>query len=141
MRLPGLIRTILLGLAVLSSAGPVLAADECADPEDQATLNQCASKSFKASDGELNALYKQIEKNLHDDADKAKLLIATQRAWVAFRDTECNFSSSGVIGGTLYPLAVTQCRDGLTKERIKTFKAWLSCSEGDLSCPVAAANQ
>lgn len=140
MRLPGLIRAILLGLAVLSLAGPAFGADECADPEDQATLNQCAGKSFKASDGELNVLYKRIEKRLNDDADKTKLMVAAQRAWLAFRDAECDFSSSGVIGGTLYPLAVTQCRDALTKERIKTFKAWLNCSEGDLSCPVPAAN-
>ncbi|WP_202908576.1 lysozyme inhibitor LprI family protein [Labrys sp. WJW] len=140
MRLPGLIRTTLMGLAVVSAAGPAFAAGDCANAADEAALNQCAGKSLKASDGELNTLYKQIQKRLNDDADKTKLLVAAQRAWVAFRDAECNFSSAGVTGGTLYPLAVTQCRDGLTKDRIKTFKTYLNCTEGDLSCSVPAAN-
>lgn len=140
MRLSALMRTTLLGLVALSWAGPAFAANECANAEDQAALNQCANKSFKASDGELNTLYRQIEKRLKDDADKTKLMVAAQRAWLTFRDAECNFSSAGVTGGTLYPLAVVQCRDGLTKDRIKTFKAWLSCEEGDLSCPVPFAD-
>ena len=60
MRLPGLIRTTLVGLALFSTAGPAFAAGDCANAENEAALNQCAGKSLKASDGELNTLYKQI---------------------------------------------------------------------------------
>ena len=140
MRLSDLMRTTVVGLALLSTAGSALAAANCANASDEAALNQCASTSLKASDGELNTLYRQIQKRVNGDADKTKLLVAAQRAWVTFRDAECNFSSAGVTGGTLYPLAVTQCRDGLTKDRIKTFKTYLNCEEGDLSCSVPAAN-
>ncbi|WP_348536003.1 lysozyme inhibitor LprI family protein [Labrys sp. LIt4] len=111
MRLPGLIRIAVMGLAVVFAAGPAFAAGDCTNAENEAALNQCAGKSLKASDGELNTLYKQIQKRLNDDADKTKLLVAAQRAWVAFRDAECNFSSAGVTGGTLYPLAVPRRPD------------------------------
>jgi uncharacterized protein YecT (DUF1311 family) len=121
-------------LAVLSIA-PAQAAD-CANATDQATMNECAGAGFKKSDAELNALYKQIEQRLRGNADTLKLLVAAQRAWVGFRDAECGFSSSGVSGGTAYPMIHAMCLDGLTQQRVKDFKGYLACQEGDLSCPL-----
>ncbi|WP_260694174.1 lysozyme inhibitor LprI family protein [Rhizobium laguerreae] len=34
----------------------------------------------------MNRVYKEIEGRLKDDADTTKLLVATQKAWIAFRD-------------------------------------------------------
>lgn len=123
-------------LAFLSIA-PAQAAD-CANATDQATMTQCADAGFKKSDAELNALYKRIEQRLKDNADTKKLLIAAQRSWVSFRDAECGFATANVAGGTLYPMVYAQCADGLTQARIKDFKAYLSCQEGDTTCPVPA---
>ena len=125
----------LVATAPLSAAR----ADECADADDQATMNECADKAYKASDAELNKLYKEIKGRLKDDADTAKLLVSAQKAWIAFRDAECSFSSSGSAEGSVYPMVVSQCRDGLTQNRVKDFKNYLSCEEGDLSCPVPSA--
>ncbi|HEV7317261.1 MAG TPA: lysozyme inhibitor LprI family protein [Ensifer sp.] len=137
MRVPALILFAVLG----SVSAPSLAhADACADASDQATMNACADKALKASDAELNTLYKQIQGRLKDDADKTKLLVAAQRAWIAFRDAECDFDSSGVSGGSVQPMIVLQCRDDLTRKRIEDFKTDLSCEEGDLSCAVPPAN-
>lgn len=137
MRFPTL---MLAALAPLTGMVPAAWADDCDNASDQATMNECAGKSFKASDTELNTLYKQIEARLKDDQDKAKLLVAAQKAWIAFRDAECDFSAAGVAGGSVYPMIVLQCRDGLTQNRVKDFKTYLSCEEGDLSCPVPSAN-
>ncbi|MGH6809784.1 MAG: lysozyme inhibitor LprI family protein [Ensifer adhaerens] len=137
MRFPALMFAAFVGLTGLA---PAAWADDCADASDQATMNECADKAFKASDTELNALYKQIEARLKDDQDKTKLLVSAQKAWIAFRDAECNFSAAGVAGGSVYPMIVLQCRDGLTQNRVKDFKNYLSCEEGDLSCPVPSAN-
>ncbi|RDL50802.1 hypothetical protein BLJAPNOD_01926 [Ensifer sp. M14] len=137
MRFPALMFAAGVVLTGLASAAR---ADDCANASDQATMNECADKSLKASDTELNTLYKQIEARLKDDQDKAKLLVAAQKAWIAFRDAECDFSAAGVTGGSVYPMIVLQCRDGLTQNRVKDFKTYLSCEEGDLSCPVPSAN-
>ena len=133
------LRTLLLVAGLLATTGAARA-DECADASDQATMNACAGKALKASDAELNALYRQIQGRLKDDAEKTKLLVTAQRAWVAYRDAECDFASSSVAGGSAQPMVTLECRDDRTKKRVADFKTYLSCEEGDLSCVLPAAN-
>lgn len=114
--------------------------NKCADAEDQATMNECAEAAFKESDKKLNGLYKQIEARLKDDADTKKLLVQAQRDWDKYRDAECNFQSAGSAGGSVVPFVIASCKDDLTQSRIKDFEGYLNCDEGDLSCPVPAAN-
>jgi uncharacterized protein YecT (DUF1311 family) len=102
-------------------------------------LKQCVHDAYTKSDAELNKLFQQIKSRLEDNADIAKLLVPAQRAWIAYRDAECDFSSSAVEGGSIYPVIATTCRDKLTQRRIEDFKSYLSCDEGDLACPVPAA--
>ncbi len=64
---------------------------DCANANDQGTMNQCAAEQYKAADKELNTLYQQITKRLKDNPDAKKLLVSAQRNWVAFRDAECEF--------------------------------------------------
>lgn len=113
-------------------------ADDCESPETQAMMNECASLAFKKSDSELNAAYKQIRARLNSDGNTRKMLTAAQRAWVTYRDAECAFLASGVAGGSVYPSVYADCLDSLTTRRIDDFQAYLTCKEGDLSCPVPA---
>jgi len=114
-------------------------AQECNDASDQATLNQCAAKEFQAADKQLNADFKEIAKRLGDDADTKKLLVAAQRAWVSFRDAECTFQTSAAAQGTIYPMLFAYCKTALTNDRVEQLKTYLACEEGDMSCPVPAA--
>lgn len=109
---------------------------DCDNASDQATMNQCAAQQNAAADKELNALYQQITSRFKGNPDNKKLLVGAQRAWVAFRDAECKFSASGVEGGSVYPLIYSNCTTELTKARVQTFKNYLKCQEGDMSCPV-----
>ena len=115
---------------------PFAHAVDCASATDQATMNQCAAQQGKAADKELNALYQQITARLKGNSDSKKLLVGAQRAWIGFRDAECKFSASGVEGGSVYPLIYGDCITELTKARVETFKNYLKCQEGDMSCPV-----
>jgi uncharacterized protein YecT (DUF1311 family) len=132
-------RLALLALAALLPA-PLLSASalaqDCAKAADQMTLNQCADQSFRRADAELNRLYRQIEGRLKGAPDSAKALVSAQRAWIAFRDAECAFSASDVTGGSIYPMIYSGCVEGLTRKRIDDLKGYLSCQEGDMSCPV-----
>ena len=107
--------------------------------ESQAGMDICAGADFQVSDAKLNADYAEVIKRLSDDADARKLLQEAQRAWIAFRDAECKFSSSGVDGGSAYPMVYAMCLQGLTDERVVQLGAYLKCEEGDMSCPVPAA--
>jgi len=114
-------------------------ADDCTNATTQGEMNQCAAQEKKAADDELNSLYKQITARLKDNPEAKQLLVKAQRAWIGFRDAECDFSSSGVEGGSVYPLIYGNCITALTKARVETFKTYLKCKEGDLSCPVPEA--
>lgn len=127
---------LLLPLIPLMFTPLAYAAVDCANASDQATMNQCAGQEFKAADKDLNAVYQQITGRLKDNPDAKKLLVSAQRAWVGFRDAECQFSSSGVTGGSVYPWVYSSCLSGLTKVRVETLKQYLKCEEGDMSCPV-----
>ncbi|HTH27634.1 MAG TPA: lysozyme inhibitor LprI family protein [Sphingobium sp.] len=132
--------SLLTTAMVLSTSTFAFAEQNCGDLTNQTDMNICAGKAYQKSDAELNKLYREIEGRLKDDADTKKLLVSAQKAWVAFRDAECNFSSSPVAGGTAYPLISSMCLDNLTKVRIESFQYYLKCPEGDMSCPVPAAN-
>ena len=67
-----------------------------------------------------------------------QLLVAAQRAWVAFRDAECAFSASGVSGGIAHGMILAICLDKLTGKRIDDFKDYLKYQEGALDCPIPA---
>ena len=114
-----------------------LAGEPCDTPNSsQREMERCYGNAYKESDAKLNALYTQIEDRLKDDQNTAKLLVSAQRAWLAFRDGECGFSTSDVSGGTLYPMIYTICLDRLTRNRIEDFKTYLNCRPGALDCPV-----
>ena len=81
-------------------------------------------------------MYKQITARLKDNPEAKQMLVKAQRAWIGFRDAECNFSASGVEGGSVYPLIYSNCITAQTKARVEAFKTYLKCKEGDLSCPV-----
>lgn len=94
-----------LTFLVLAGGMPVAraGADDCSNPSDQATMNVRADQAYKRSDAALNELYKQIMNRLKGDADTARLLVAAQRAWIAFRNAECTFATSEVRQGSVYP--------------------------------------
>ncbi|TIO34900.1 lysozyme inhibitor LprI family protein [Mesorhizobium sp.] len=132
---------ILTAAMVLAMPAFAFAQDKCYDAaQDQAALNQCADAAFKKSDKKLNDLYKQIEARLKDDADTKKLLVQAQRDWVKFRDAECSFQTAGAAGGSMMPMLTAQCMDSLAQSRVKDFEGYLKCEEGDMSCPVPAAD-
>lgn len=93
---------------------------------------------FKRADTALNATFKRIEHRLSDDPGGKTRLVKAQRAWIAFRDAECTFQSSGDDGGSAAPMVSTACKAALTTDRAKQLKVYLNCQEGDLACPVPA---
>jgi len=118
-------RAILVPLAVLMLTVAASASD---DPAEE----------FRKADQALNHTFREVEKRLTDDAAGKARLISAQRAWIAFRDAECTFQSSGDDGGSAAPMVVAACRTTLTADRTAQLKAYLNCAEGDLACPVPA---
>ena len=95
-----------------------------------------ADDSYKAADAKLNQAYQQITAKLKDDPKTKKLLVEAQRSWLRFRDAECALRTSTVEGGSAYPMVMEGCLADLTADRVKELTYYLSCEEGDLSCPI-----
>lgn len=125
----------LIGIAAI----PARAADDpfkgtaCKSQDlNQAQLDYCAGLEFNAADVKLNALYRELMAK-YDDADAARLKTA-EKAWLAYRDAECDYETAGTIGGTINPMMNTMCSTNKTKARIIELTAQLKCEEGDLLC-------
>ena len=132
---------IFFATAVLMAIAPIAVAlaQDCTHATSQMAMNVCADQAYRKTDAELNAVYKQINDRLKDDKETIKLLVSAQKAWLAFRDAECTFSTSASAQGSVYSMLVAQCRDGLTSKRIDELKTYLRCEEGDMSCPVPSS--
>lgn len=131
--------TATLLFILIAFHAPASRADACDDAVSQADMTVCAAKAFTLADRQLNDAYKEIGRRLDEDAATKKLLVAAQRDWIAFRDSECRFQASASVGGSIYPMLVATCRTEITNERIEHFRTYLACEEGDMSCPVPAA--
>lgn len=114
------------------------AATDCANPQDQRAMNECAGRAYTRADAELNRRYRTLQGRLKDDRDGARKLTEAQRAWVVFRDAECAFQTSGTEGGSIAPMARAVCLEGVTRSRTTELQNYLDCREGDSNCPVAA---
>ena len=99
----------------------------------QRSMTRCAEYHFIERDLELNDAYRDLKKDLDGrDLDK---LVAAQRAWVAFRDRECEFSASDVEGGSMHPMVALICERELTEDRIAQLKTYAACTSVRGTCP------
>ncbi|OLP44241.1 lysozyme inhibitor LprI family protein [Rhizobium oryziradicis] len=127
-----------LALAILAclvvSAGSAYAVGpklNCQDPQTQAEMTQCAGDEFDAADKALNAQWKLtraalVETDANLDADQKgaeKALLKGQRAWIDYRDGQCEAEGFSVRGGTMEPMMVASCKARLTELRTKELKS------------------
>ncbi|MDJ1464299.1 lysozyme inhibitor LprI family protein [Nitratireductor sp. GZWM139] len=120
---------------LFASSAP-LHADEldCDDAQTQADMTQCAGKSYQAADKKLNARYGDAMKRYESNEEARTLLRDAQRAWIAFRDAECDLATLGVRGGSIEPMIRAQCLEDLTEDRSDQLEDLVDCQEGDLNC-------
>ncbi|MBI3546091.1 MAG: DUF1311 domain-containing protein [Gammaproteobacteria bacterium] len=122
--------TLLLALPAISNGSE---ARDC-DSTSQATLSFCAKDAYELTDVELNNTYKKLIANLKTDASKNRLKEA-QRAWVLFRDKDCEYYNSGQerYAQSMATMMYYFCLTDRTKTRIKELKNFATCTQG--GCP------
>jgi len=120
-------------LAVFVFAGSALADDlpDCIDPQFQAEMTYCAGVDYEDADKELNQLWPQVVAAAKERdeyvADQAKsmgvpttfqALRTAQRAWLKFRDAQCEYEAYEAFGGTAQSMIGSLCLAQVTRERI-----------------------
>jgi uncharacterized protein YecT (DUF1311 family) len=123
------------GLLVTISNGAVAEdAPNCAEPTDQLTMTQCSGIDYQKADAALNEAWIEIKANaVEADTvegkgahDSENALLASQRAWITFRDAECIWQGFTARGGSMEPMLVNICATKLTRERIKQLQTGVS---------------
>ena len=89
----------------------------------------CAAQETQAADVELNTAYQHALAQL-DGSDKLRAarasLIESERAWIKFRDADCDVQARIFQGGSMDGAMVETCKKSLIEQRTKDLKSiWL----------------
>ncbi|MEI1246904.1 lysozyme inhibitor LprI family protein [Rhizobium aouanii] len=121
----------LVGAAMLLTAGAASAEDiDCNSPKTQSDMTACEAMRHEAADKTLNVQYKKtravlaaIDKDLDGDLKGAEqALVKAQRAWIDYRDAECDTFGFQARGGTMEPMLVAGCLANITDKRTQELK-------------------
>jgi uncharacterized protein YecT (DUF1311 family) len=100
--------------------------------QTQMDMNKQAGNTNARADEELTKVYKALMTKV---SDPGKILLRdAERAWITYRDRQCDFDTAGSEGGSIHSMAVVDCRTELTKAHTAELKKQLDCQEGDTSC-------
>jgi uncharacterized protein YecT (DUF1311 family) len=101
----------------------IASAQNCKDPDTQLAMNICAARDYEREDKRLNQAYRDVVAKL--EPAKRDKLREVQRAWLSYRDLNCEFQSEDYVGGTIYSLVRSSCLAEMTRQRTKDLKAML----------------
>lgn len=99
-----------------SASGQASVPEVCKNAKTQREMNECLASAYRDADQELNALYASLRNKLEPGAI-AKLQEA-QRAWVKYRDTNCEAEAGLYEGGSIQPAVRSGCLERVTRARI-----------------------
>lgn len=120
------------GLLSLMVAGAASATEiDCTSPTTQTDMTLCERARQDDADKALNVQYKKtraamvaIDSDQDDDMKGAeKALVTAQRAWITYRDAQCEAAGFQARGGTMEPMLVAGCIANVTDARTKELKA------------------
>lgn len=124
---PGLKRTISgAALALFAVGSAVAAAPDCQKPKDTLETNECAAIEQKAVEARLNQVYQRLLKSLDERGKEAAgmkvKLTSAQRAWVKFREADCDAVFEKWSGGTIRTVMFIGCMQSRAEQRIKELE-------------------
>ena len=121
----------MISLALL---GALLAAQplDCGNAVTQADMNECAARSSRDADAELNRLWPQVVRQMQtsdregsSNGEGERRLRAAQRAWIAFRDAQCQLEGVEALGGSMESMLVYGCVAQMTERRVNELRVML----------------
>jgi uncharacterized protein YecT (DUF1311 family) len=93
-------------------------------------VDNCNAIATAAADRRLNGVYaglvnalkhSAVPDDARDNPEILKRLIAAERAWIVFRDADCNYQSTVMLGGTGETNAYGACLYSQTKARVRAL--------------------
>jgi uncharacterized protein YecT (DUF1311 family) len=123
----------MLAALLLAQTSTADLAPDCANAVTQTDMTRCAVQDWQQADAELNVQWEQTAAHMrqrdamydhsHDNRPGFfDQLLASQRAWLTFRDAHCATEGYVARGGTLEPMLVAQCNAELTRQRTRQLR-------------------
>lgn len=92
----------------------------------------CVAQQYKVADDQLNAEYKKAIQRTEDEqtalrknwpnTELVSLLRSAQRAWLKFRDAECQFTGMSSTPSPWQGVQIEECKLQMTIERTEYLK-------------------
>jgi len=98
---------------------------DCKGLKTQADMNVCSYRDYLRSDIELNQVWDAVTKRLARDSSAGRTVLESQRAWLTYRDKQCNVWAKWYEGGTVAALMINNCLTDITKFRTKELAQFL----------------
>jgi len=89
----------------------------CGEAYTQMEINQCLAAAYQRADKGLNELYSNMMSK-QDPADR-DYLQAAQRAWIKYRDANCEAAAALYQGGSIQPSVRSECLRRNTRARVE----------------------
>lgn len=127
---------LLVAIILIADVMPASAQDaspaDCSEALSTVEMNKCADQEFDKADAELNRVYAKAiaavpgmatDNSPFDAKSWEAALRASQRAWLAFRDAECEEHVAKFWGGgTGATVDILGCKTEKTEQRTKELK-------------------
>jgi uncharacterized protein YecT (DUF1311 family) len=93
---------------------------------DQANveITGCVQKNYRYADNDLNSAYDNVLGKISSSSKKS--LIATQRAWIAYKDKYCNLAFEATAPGAEAPIDKWSCLTSVTETRENEIRYFYS---------------
>ena len=128
-------------VAFAASQAPLFNPD-CTDPQSTLEMKLCTQRELDRADAELNRVYTEAiaaareqyrsmrgEPGYEKMPDSEAMLRKAQRAWIAFRDANCDYQYQVYYGGSLAGLSYLACKSEMTKARVKELRTMMNGGE------------
>lgn len=126
-----------IALSIVVAVPPAVAEDEpdvdCKKPMTQYDMNVCSGRDHEEADRALNAQWAALKPIIKEwDESRKSLglipsaeasLLKAQRAWIDYRDGQCETEEAAVRGGTKAPTVYSSCMAELTRKRTEELKS------------------
>ena len=135
-------RALILLAAFVAAEAHAAQATNCTDPQSNSEMKLCAEIRLKAADIELNKVYAEAiaaargqrqsmrnEPGYEKMPDTEAVLRKAQRAWVDFRDANCDYQYQIYYGGSLAGLSYVACKADMTQARVKELRSIMNGGE------------
>ncbi|MBF0371724.1 MAG: DUF1311 domain-containing protein [Magnetococcales bacterium] len=99
---------------------------DCAKAMGMVELKYCSGEAYRLADEDLNSMWKSVTAGLEKNFKRT--LIEAQRAWITFRDRNCEAETFHSQGTTGYMVNYDVCLERMTRHRTEELRTLLEAN-------------